>query len=190
MHARVLAAATIAMSKLDLVPIDPIAVKQVVGGLIFSLTAKNDFAELDVCFHDAGNVEQDLEQVFYDIQNKDITHIIDAISHVGDILVGIQKDTTDCTSIQDDIQRITVWGDIFRHPKMAIFMIGGNIFANMFDIVHHLDALNTAVTATEYQTVGQELGSIMIDALGPVPGVVYPEGFLPESIEVMQITKW
>ena len=129
-----------------------------------------------------------------DFQLKDPQHIVDGISHIGHIMIGLPKDTADCTNMHDDITRVSSWGSIFLNPKDALPMIFGNMMANFAPIIHDLDIINHFFTTQRhYYLAGRLMGSIMIDVLGPVPEVKYSEGWtntVPIDTEDMSFTTW
>ena len=187
--ARVLATAALTIG--SLYQIDEAAVKKIINGMIVQLVAKNHFDELNVCFHDVKAIDKDLEAAFNDFKVRDQTSILDAISHLGNIMVALPEDTVDCTgSIKDDIDRIKKWAAIFTDPKMALPTIWQNLMTNYADIISQLDKFNNFVEKNKFGYAGRKISCMLIDVLGPVPDVVYPDDFDkdPQDVDSIEYT--
>ena len=111
------------------------------------------------------------------------------------MMVGLPKDTSDCTNMQDDLSRIATWGNIFKNPMEAMPMIFSNLMANYVDIIRSLDAMNGLIANKRHPfAIGIAISDIMVDILGPIPAFgdsqKIDEASSPVDTDAIEYTQW
>ena len=107
MNTKLIAAAAVAVvSGATIEPVNPIDpsvdlpfhlekrdLVQIVGGIIIQLLHSNHLTELGGCFTYVEEDGVDAWAVFQDSKTKDMTHALDAVVHIGNILVRLPETT-------------------------------------------------------------------------------------------------
>ena len=89
------------------------AVPDFVAGLIYGFTGHNHLAELQGCFEGTQPELQEVKTALDDFRNF---HFIDGVKDIGAIIWMLPDSVQHCEGIQDDIDAIEEWADIFHHP--------------------------------------------------------------------------
>ena len=89
-------------------------------------------------------------------------------------------DLGECKSMQDDIDRIEKWAEIFKNPTELIKVLTANIIQNIPTIEQDVMKTMTDISSNEMFYAGEDVADIMVLALGPVP----------EMPETLKITQW
>lgn len=71
--------------------------------------------------------------------------------------------------MQDDVRRITAWGEIFKHPLTLIKTVGGNIFKNLGPIGQDISKISVDIQGNQFEKTGEDMADLLILNLGPVP---------------------
>ena len=98
-----------------------------VGGLVMGLVNKDDLGEIRKCLNNVGVLQSEIQQAIGDFEKSDLTDIVNGVEIVGEIILQLPGDLSDCTSIQGDIARISNWGKIFTNPSQLITVVTSNV---------------------------------------------------------------
>ena len=157
-------------------------VSQLLNGIFFTLVQKSSVDEINQCFKDVDGATAEITRAIEDFKSKGIMDILDGIQQLGMVLVDIEKDTQDCTHMQDDIARIKEWAQIFKNPMKAFPVILGNIMSKWGEIIHNLDTFNQDIAAQKWYETGLYGGLVLVDILGPLPPVA--------DVDEIAYTQW
>ena len=188
MNAKIFAGAALAAGRLGGFTHDQVV--RILSGMMYIFNRKDSLAEMTRCFRDVKAVDADLFKAINDfIERKDATELLDGIAHLGNVLVALPQDMTDCTSMQDDLHRIEAWAEIFTHPAELAGKIWQNLLANYANIIFQLDKFNQWYAEERWGFVGRKIAWILVDVLGPIPETeLYDD--IDEDPENIPLTQW
>ena len=155
-------------------------VEQFVAGLIYGLIQKDDLTKIQTCLKDASGLETEIEQAVADFSKGDITDIMAGVELVGKIIQELPTDLGDCQAMQDDINRIEAWAQIFSDPTKLVQTLLTNVVAHFSQISADASATVTAFKSADYYHAGDDISDLLVQALGPVP----------QSPETLEMTQW
>jgi len=95
--------------------------------------------------------------------------IVDAVSHLGDILVALPDDLIDCTYAGKELAKLTKWFEIFQDKSKVFPTILSNLGKNYVDIIHQLDLFNGVIAKKDFITSGARISDILTDTIGALP---------------------
>ena len=105
-----------------------------------------------------------------DLAVKDLPHIMNAITTLGQVLVGLEGDFHDCTTgLTNDLHRISTWAAVFKDPKAAAGKIAGNVWAHLPEIYTDINTQMDDMAKNDWKDIGVEAANIMNLSLGPIP---------------------
>jgi len=164
--------------------VNPDDFEQFVTGFLREST-KDKTINIDGCFHDLKNGAGDLETIIGDFKSfketKNMFTLVDAISHLGDILVGLPDDLIDCTYAGKELARLTKWFEIFQDKSKVFPTILANLGKNYVDIVHQLDLFNGVIAKKDFVDSGARISDIVTDTIGALPS---------QDIDNLPLTQW
>jgi len=162
-----------------------VEIVEFVAGLVEGVLLENHLSEFNTCFKD---VEYDGAQMFDAVTlfaKKDLTDIMSALTHIGNVFLSMPKDLIDCTHVASNLQRIEAWATPFKNPKEALPLIWTNLLTNYVAMIHNLDTMNTKFAAHDIQGAGVSAALILELGLGPIS--VAEEA---KDIEEIKPTHW
>merc|ERR1712167_73684 len=147
----------------------PDQVAQFVAGIIDGLIGKNDLPEIQKCLKDSGNLDKDIEEAISDFEKGDVPDIIKGVEAIGRIIQELPVDLQDCGDIQDDVNRIEKWAQIFTHPEQLVQTLVANAIKNHEAVINDAQAIVSDFNANNFVQAGEDVGDILIQLIGPVP---------------------
>ena len=165
-------------------------VTQFLNGVMFIMVVKDNVNEINTCFKDVDGAVQNVSTAIEDFKIQDASHIVDGIAKLGTVMVNIQKDTTDCTHMHEDMARVAAWAEIFKNPMAALPFIFTNVTSNWVAIIDHLDHLNFNYSLQRWYRMGRYAGLIMVEVLGPLPGTEPYQLQPPTDNDEIMYTQW
>ena len=144
-------------------------VQRFTQGLVFKLCNKDHLMEIKKCGKDVQAALPHVVNAVDDFKKKDLGDILKGIGEIGQLLVGFDKDFTDCTGMSDDWHRIQQWSAIFKDPKG----LGDKVmdaFLHKYDAV--MPDINDIITESESDhplILGRKVGNLLVDVLGTIP---------------------
>jgi hypothetical protein len=151
----------------------PEQVAQFVAGIIDGLIGKNDLPEIQKCMKDSAGLDQDIEEAIQDFQKGDVPDIIKGVQAVGKIIQELPNDLQDCGDIQDDVNRIEKWAQIFTHPEQLIQTLVANAITNHSAVIADAQKIVSDFNANNFVQAGEDIGDILVLLIGPVPKTVF-----------------
>ena len=157
-------------------------VQQFVSGLIIGSLKENHLDEVLRCFNDVQYAAEEMTVALQDFSKKDLPSIMDALQHIGNIFLQMPHDFVDCTSMTNNMARISNWVAPFRNPKEELPQIWANILTNYVGMIHDLDQMNMRIADHNIEGAGEMAAEILEFGLGPVR--------LAQSPEELPVTQW
>lgn len=133
------------------------------------MIGKNDLPEIQKCLADSGTLDQDIEEAINDFSKGDVPDIIKGVEAIGKIVQEFPVDLQDCGNIQDDINRIDKWADIFAHPTTLVETILANAIKNHEAVINDAGAIVSDFNSGNFLQSGEDIGDILVLLIGPVP---------------------
>ena len=145
---------------------DAAGVEQFIAGLIFGMIQKDDLPEIQKCLTNAETLEQEITNAISDFSKGDLQDIIKAVEEVGHIIQELPQDLADCQDMQQDIQRIENWAQIFKHPTQLVATLTKNLLANWSAVFADVGKTEKDWTAADYYDAGDDVADILVLSLG------------------------
>ena len=151
-------------------PFTKAQILQFINGIFIGALQQNHLTQMQKCIGNIPFVAHELLAALQDFKEKDLTHIADALVHIGNILIKLPSILLNCSGakLKSDIARILAWAAPFKNPKEEMPKILENIKEHLFEMVHELDGLNQAILAKDISKAGQQAAKILSYALGPI----------------------
>merc|ERR1712167_194616 len=130
---------------------------------------ETDLPEIQKCLKDSGDLDKDIEEAINDFSKGDVPDIIKGVEAIGRIIQELPVDLQDCGDIQDDVNRIEKWAQIFTHPEQLVQTLVANAIKNHEAVINDAQAIVSDFNANNFVQAGEDVGDILIQLIGPVP---------------------
>ena len=157
------AAAYILATKYD---IDAHGVEQFVAGLMYEFIGKDDLPDIEKCLTDESALEQEITNAISDISKGDLDDIIKGVEEIGQIIKELPGDLAECKEIESDVEKLLVWAAKFKNPVTLVVVLSKNLLLHWKEVEASVKKMETDWTAKEYYNAGEDVGDIVIEALG------------------------
>jgi len=84
------------------------------------------------------------------------------------VVAEIPADLKSCQSVTVDVARIRKWATRFVNPAVAMKTISWNVMTNLLGIMKDIDDISGDVKTHNYGDMGIQVGSMIVQVLGPV----------------------
>ena len=136
------------------------------AGLIFGFTGDNHLDELRTCMTDADVLVKDAEKALADIKAG---HVIQGVEDMGDIIWALPDAVSGCSDLDDDMDAILAWADIFKHPTQLAKTVAKNWLFHGAEAKADLAQQEADWAAQDYFAAGEDAADVLVDILGPIP---------------------
>ena len=155
------------LDHLGMPPFDTIP--QFAAGLIYGLTGHNHLDELTHCFDGSHLMMVAIGHVIDDIKSLDL---IGAAKDIGNVIWMLPDAVKSCDHMDDDINAIKQWADIFKHPIHLTERVAERWLT-------HGEAIKTDIkkeqhdwSVHQYFEAGDDTAAALVELLGPIePGI-------------------
>jgi len=141
------------------VKVSAIEVEQIVEGILRGALDAEGFTDITQCMNDAETVISDVELAVGDFKKGGVSNIVDGLKQVGDILEGVQKDMSDCSSIKADWGKMTTMIASFKSPWSFAYHTGKDLVVNGADIYQEIDAAVSDYDQGQWEQFGYQIGT-------------------------------
>ena len=180
MHPKVYALAAVMITKYAAFNINDL--ENLIGGLIMGLIEKDDLSLIKACLKDAQAIDEKLTEAVTDFLKKDITDIIAGVEVVGEVLVELPKDLSECQGMKDDVTRIEKWAAIFSQPTVLLPTISKNLLFHYAQVMKDASNIESDIAADKMYDAGENIADLLITAVGKVKAV--------EDVDDITYTQW
>ena len=150
-------------------------VEEFVAGLIYGLIQKDDLPEIQQCLKDSEDLEVKITAAISDISKGDFQDVLKAVEEIGQILKDLPVDLQDCQNIQEDVQKIENWAQIFEHPTQLVTVLTKNLLKNWKEVGSDIGEVTADYKAAKYYEAGEEIGDILTLSLGKISNPMHDE---------------
>lgn len=141
-----------------------------VSGIIFGLTGDNHLDELEHCFKDSEPLLKDVGAVLADIKNL---QPIAAVQDFGKVIWVLPDSIAECHGIDEDVEEIKEWAQIFKEPVKLTKIVTKNWLTNGEDIKHDIHKEQKYWNKGEYEKAGERTAKILLELVGPMQQNTY-----------------
>ena len=106
-----------------------------------------------------------VEQVLDDVKHLDL---IGAAKDIGNVIWMLPDSVKSCEGMDDDINAIKVWADIFKHPIQLTETIAKRWLTHGTEIKGLLAKEQADWAAKQYFSAGDDTAAALVDLLGPI----------------------
>ena len=147
----------------NLPPVD--AIPQFTAGLIYGLTGDNHLDEIEKCMDTSEPMIEDFLAALDDFRHL---KAISGLKHIGDIIWLLPNAFQPCTGMDDDIQAIEEWADIFHHPARLADTVAKNWLKNGKDIKKKMKKQKEDWHDEKWYKCGDKTADALVLLLGPI----------------------
>lgn len=144
------------------------AAAELMAGVIYGVTEKNDLEQIDTCLQDADEFVSDILLGISMLEKMDFVDLINGFSLLAATVGEIPHYLYDCSQIGDDLQDFEAWLSVFEHPVELEPVIEANIKKHLPALTLDLAKVKKAISNGEWFHAGEELGIMLVIVVGPV----------------------
>mmetsp|Transcript_38405 Transcript_38405/g.52130 ORF Transcript_38405/g.52130 Transcript_38405/m.52130 type:complete len:360 (-) Transcript_38405:104-1183(-) len=141
---------------------------ELIAGIIYGVTEKNDLEQIDTCLADADEFVSDILLGIHMLEKMDFVDLINGFSLLGATVAEIPNYLYQCAQIKPDLMEFEQWLTAFEHPKELAPVIEANIKRHLAALTLDLAKVKKTVSNGEWFHAGEELGIMLVIAVGPV----------------------
>ena len=172
---------TPALLKMDLPPVEEF-VPDFTAGLLYGFTGNDHRAELEGCMTDLDPLAQDMLAIVADAKAG---HFLKIGTDLGNVIWMLPDAVSSCgelTALQADLDVVTEWAEILKHPAQASKMASKNWLFHGVHVKKDITTLNADYESADYYGVGTNTADIALTLLPPQTAVALPpvDPFVPD----------
>lgn len=141
---------------------------ELIAGVIYGVTEKNDLEQIDTCLEDADEFVSDILLGIHMLEKMDFVDLINGFSLLAATVGEIPHYLYDCSQIGDDIADFERWLTVFEHPKELEPVIETNIKKHLAALTLDLAKVKKDISNGEWFAAGEQLGIMLVIVVGPV----------------------
>ena len=142
-------------------------VEQFVGGVIYGLIEKNDIPQIQQCLKNTEDVKVEVNKIVNEMATGTFEAIMAGIKDLAALIQELPTDLKDCENIQDDMNKISNWGQKFITPT-GLAKLVENVMANWSTIQKDIGDINADISNSKYYEAGQVTADTIIIATGKI----------------------
>lgn len=165
-----------------------VMVEQFLVGFMGELMQLEDLKNLEACVTDVNTLQNEIDVIIEDVKQKDVTHILQAITVIGQMASQLPQDVAECKQVQEGLPVLKQWAELFKHPKDLAKRAAHGVFENYPAIYTDALDLEQQMSANDYITAGKDIADIVVLALGENPSIEYTPFDLgaPEYLKLIE----
>jgi len=141
---------------------------ELIAGVIYGVTEKNDLEQIDTCLGDADEFVSDILLGIHMLEKMDFVDLINGFSLLAATVGEIPHYLYDCSQIGDDLADFERWLTVFEHPKELEPVIEANIKRHLGALTLDLAKVKKDISNGEWFAAGEQLGIMLVIVVGPV----------------------
>merc|ERR1711998_468418 len=142
-------------------------VEEFVMGLMEGLIQKDSLPEIQKCMKNTSTVATEVNKIVNEMSAGTMQAIIQGVKDLATLIQELPTDLKDCENIQDDVSKITKWGQQFISPT-GLGHIVENVMANWSSIQQDIGAIQAHIKGSQYEMAGESTADVIILAAGKI----------------------
>ena len=145
--------------------ITAMAIPDYVAGLVYGLTGDNQLDEFEKCFTASDEIKAMGVQIYNEFAGDEIIQAFEDIGNLASMIPPLM--TTCSTDLQDDLNEISEWAAIFKHPGDLLERVGKNWLVYHFQIHSDFKDIQSDWLSGDYFGAGEVSADFLTKVLTP-----------------------
>ena len=141
------------------------------AGFVFGMTAENHLTEIERCMTGGELILSEVEKGIADIKAGGWENDAKAALEFGLVVTQVPQALSMCENMDDDLQAIKDWGQIFLNPAELAATVTKHYIFNKREIKSDIGALESDWNNGLFFKAGVDLADLMTLAVGPIEEV-------------------
>ncbi len=138
------------------------------AGFMFGMTGDNNLTEIEACYQGGDLMVAEIKAGIADIKKGGWDNDTQAALQFGLAALQIPPALSTCENMDEDIQAIEQWAQIFTNPTALAATLSKHWLFHKAQIKADIGALETDWDAQLYFQAGQDLADTLTLAIGPI----------------------
>jgi len=116
---------------------------------------------IENCINDTIQIVDEVEIAIDDFKKDTASATLDGLKHLGQAVMGIKNEVSDCKGVTADWAKLEKMAAIFSSPASFAYHVGKDLIVNGVQIYHDVDDSVTQYNNKAYEPFGEDIGDAL-----------------------------